>query len=247
MGSLADETYDTIRAKILDHEISPGQHVGIDELARQLAVSQTPIREALARLESDGLVVKIPLRGYEATDLLSVQQFDELFRFRAVIEPWAASSAARRRADEDAAALRAELARAARIDRSRAGATAEFVEHDSRFHALVARASGNEWVEDSFVRTHCHLHLFRVYTATFGDGAGGRGEVGGPGGGSFVRSMFAEYYETGSTPLALAEHRQIVAAIDESDHDRAHRLMLHHIESSRQRFIPALEALQQTP
>ena len=75
MGSLADETYDAIKAKILDHGIAPGEHVGIDELARELAVSQTPIREALARLESDGLVIKIPLRGYEATDLLSVQPF----------------------------------------------------------------------------------------------------------------------------------------------------------------------------
>ena len=38
----------------------------------------------------------------------------------------------------------------------------------------MARASGNTWVEESFVRTHCHLHLFRVYTATFGaESAGG--------------------------------------------------------------------------
>jgi len=234
MGSLADETYDAIRAKILDHEISPGQHVGIDELARELGVSQTPIREALARLESDGLVIKIPLRGYEATDLLSVQQFDQLFQFRAVIEPWAASAAAVRRADDELGALHAELARADAIQRSSARATADFVEHDSRFHALVARASGNGWVEESFVRTHCHLHLFRVYTATFGSESAG---------GSFVRSMFAEYYQNGSTPLALAEHRQIVSAIAAGSDDRAGELMLHHIESSRQRFIPALEAL----
>lgn len=237
MGSLADETYDAIRAKILDHEISPGEHVGIDELARELAVSQTPIREALARLESDGLVIKIPLRGYEATDLLSVGQFDQLFRFRAVIEPWAASAASHRRAHDDLEDLEAELLRAELIDRSSATATADFVEHDSRFHALVARASGNGWVEESFVRTHCHLHLFRVYTATFGSESTG---------GSFVRSMFAEYYQNGATPLALAEHRQIVSAIAAGSDDRAGELMLGHIESSRQRFIPALQALSST-
>src|ERR1700710_1115494 len=98
---LADGTYDAIKAMILDHEISPGEHVGIDELARDLSVSQTPVREALARLESDGLVIKIPLRGYEATDLLSVQQFDELFQFRSLIEPWAASEASRRSTRRD--------------------------------------------------------------------------------------------------------------------------------------------------
>jgi len=237
MGSLADETYDAIRARILDHEISPGEHVGIDELARELAVSQTPIREALARLESDGLVIKIPLRGYEATDLLSVGQFDQLFRFRAVIEPWAASAAAHRGAGDDLEALQEELLRAELIDRSSGTATADFVEHDSRFHALVARASGNGWVEESFVRTHCHLHLFRVYTATFGSESTD---------GSFVRSLFAEYYENGATPLALAEHRQIVSAIAAGSDDRAGELMLNHIESSRQRFIPALEALSST-
>ena len=83
---LADGTYDAIKAMILDHEISPGEHVGIDELARDLSVSQTPVREALARLEADGLVTKIPLRGYEATDLLSVQEVDELFQFRSLID-----------------------------------------------------------------------------------------------------------------------------------------------------------------
>jgi len=237
MGSLADETYDTITAKILDHEISPGEHVGIDELARELSVSQTPIREALARLESDGLVVKIPLRGYEATDLLSVQQFDQLFQFRSVIEPWAASAAAMRRAPADLAALEAELDRAEHIDRAGSAAYPDYVEHDSRFHALVARASGNSWAEESFVRTHCHLHLLRVYRATVGaEGAEG----------AFVRTMFAEYYQSGTTPLAVTEHRQIVSAISDGAGVSAGELMLHHIETSRQRYFPAVEALNST-
>jgi len=237
MASLADETYDTIKAKILDHGISPGEHVGIDELARELSVSQTPIREALARLEADGLVVKTPLRGYEATDLLSVQQFDQLFQFRSVIEPWAAATASRRGVRDDLEALQAELDRAERIERSTASTYADFVEHDSRFHALVARASGNSWVEESFVKTHCHLHLFRVYTATLS--AQGVDGV-------FVRNMFAEYYQSSATPLALAEHRRIVSAIAAGSDDSAAELMRRHIESSRQRFIPALEALSAT-
>jgi DNA-binding GntR family transcriptional regulator len=237
MRSLADETYETITAKILDHEIAPGEHVGIDELARELSVSQTPIREALARLESDGLVVKIPLRGYEATDLLSVQQFDQLFQFRSVIEPWAASAAARRRAPGDLAELEAELDRAERIDRSGGTAYSDLVEHDSRLHTLVARASGNSWAEEAFVRTHCHLHLLRVYRATVGvQGAEG----------AFVRTMFAEYYQSGATPLAVAEHRGIVSAIAEGDEHAAGELMRHHIETSRQRYFPAVAALNST-
>jgi len=235
---LADGTYDAIKAMILDHEISPGEHVGIDELSRDLSVSQTPIREALARLESDGLVIKIPLRGYQATDLLSVQQFDELFQFRALIEPWAASEAARRGTRRDLEALEAELERAEHISRSGASSTyANFVEHDTRLHALVAHASGNGFVEEAFSRTRCHMHLFRVYKASVNI------EADEERGTDFVQNMFAEYYQKGQRPLALSEHEEIVGAIAGGSGDRAGALMLHHIESSRRRFIAAVEAL----
>lgn len=235
---LADGTYDAIRAMILDHEISPGEHVGIDELARDLLVSQTPVREALARLEADGLVSKIPLRGYEATDLLTVQQFDDLFQFRGLIEPWAASEASRRRTRREIEALEAELARAESISRTGvAFAYPEFIEHDTRFHSLVARASGSHYVEDAFIRTHCHMHLFRLYKATLNI------EENAPSAGKFVQDMFEEYYDGAKRPLALSEHVEIAGAIAEGNGVAAGELMLRHIESSRQRFIPAVEAL----
>lgn len=235
---LADGTYDAIKAMILDHEISPGEHVGIDELSRDLSVSQTPIREALARLESDGLVIKIPLRGYQATDLLTVQQFDELFQFRGLIEPWAASEAARRSTRRNIEALEAELDRADRISQSGSSSTyADFVEHDTRLHALVAHASGNTFVEEAFIRTRCHMHLFRVYKASVSIEGDEEPKA------DFVHNMFAEYYQSGHRPLALLEHEKIVGAIAGGDGDGARALMLQHIESSRRRFIAAVEAL----
>ena len=235
---LADGAYDAVRAMILDHQISPGEHVGIDELARSLSISQTPMREALARLEADGLVTKIPLRGYEATDLLSVQQFDDLFQFRALIEPWAATEASRRSTRRQNEALAAELDRAESISVSGVDSTyPDFIEHDTRFHALVARASGSRYVEDAFIRTHCHMHLFRVYKATLNI------ETNAPSEGKFVQNMFKEYYRDGKRPLALSEHVEIAAAIAGGNGVAAGELMLRHIESSRQRFIPAVEAL----
>lgn len=241
---LADGTYDSIKAMILAHEISPGDHVGIDELARELAVSQTPVREALARLEADGLVTKIPLRGYEATALLSVQQFDDLFQFRGVIEPWAAAEASRRSTRRDVDALDAELERAEGIPRSGVASTyPAFVEHDTRFHALVARASENSFVEDAFIRTHCHMHLLRVYMATVSIQEQRTNDRGTAQEGDFVQDMFAEYYQRGKRPLALSEHVEIARAIAGHDARAASELMLNHIESSRQRFIPAVEAL----
>ncbi|WP_309619546.1 GntR family transcriptional regulator [Salinibacterium sp.] len=235
---LADGTYDLIKAMILEHDIAPGEHLGIDELARDLSVSQTPVRESLARLEADGLVTKIPLRGYETTRLLSVQQFDDLFQFRGVIEPWAAAEASRRSTRREIEALEAELERAEHISRTGTSSTyTEFVEHDTRFHTLVARASGNPLVEEAFIRTRCHMHLFRVHKASFSNAESGSGE------GEFVQDMFQEYYRDGERPLALNEHIEITVAIRGGDGNSASELMRSHIDSSRRRFIPAIEAL----
>lgn len=239
---LADGTYDAIQAMIRDHHIAPGEHVGIDELSRSLSVSQTPVREALARLESDGLVTKIPLRGYQATELLSPTQFDELFQFRALIEPWAAGEAARRSTRRDIDALRSELERAERLQVSRETSTyPEFTDHDTRLHTLIARASGNAFVEAAFVRTHCHLHLVRLYRASVAMGEQESTEN--TSDASFVGSLFSEYYGGGRRPLAVVEHAEIVAAIAAGAGESAAELMLQHIESSRQRFAPAVEAL----
>src|SRR6266446_3726174 len=63
---LAGEVYEYIKTQLMDQQIQPGVRINIDKLARQLQISQTPIREALARLEAEGLVTKEPLRGYSS-------------------------------------------------------------------------------------------------------------------------------------------------------------------------------------
>ena len=75
---LSDETYETIRNLIIDHEIPAGAKVNIEALSAQLNVSATPVREALARLESDGLIIKVALKGYTTTNLLTVKELTDL-------------------------------------------------------------------------------------------------------------------------------------------------------------------------
>ena len=93
---LTDGVHEAIKALIMDQTIEPGARVSIDGLARRLGVSPTPVREALARLESAELVVKEPLRGYRTTPLLNRAELDDLYQFRLLIEPWAAARAAER-------------------------------------------------------------------------------------------------------------------------------------------------------
>ena len=237
---LSDETYSRIREMVLNHTIAPGERISIDGLARELDVSQTPVREALARLESETLVVKEPLRGYAATELLTIDQLKDLFEFRGVIEPWAAARAASNINDEGRQRLRDEL---------ESGQTAEGLdvddayqamsEHDARFHTLIADLSGSQFVKDAYVRTHCHLHLFRLYTVlkTWMNEAREGAEV--------VSGLFELYYQPKSGFLAFQEHQQIAEAVMAGDEVAASQLMLAHIENSLARFAPTMTAIQQ--
>ncbi len=235
---LSDETHDAIRAMLLNHTIAPGEHINIDALSRELEVSQTPVREALARLESDDLVVKQPLRGYTATELLTVTQLDDLFQFRLLIEPWSAEKAAARFDFNGHQELRAELERGAAVGNlDMARAYAAMSEHDARFHELIARLSGSEFVRDAFVRTHCHLHLFRLYQA-------GQAQQEAAGEDSaFVDTLFSLYYQPTTGFLAFREHEAIAQAVLSGDTESARIRMHDHIQSSRERFAPAMTAL----
>ena len=161
---LTDGTYETVKALVMDHLVPPDTRVNIYKLARDLHVSQTPVREALARLESDGLVLKEPLRGYRTTRLLTTREFDELFEMRRLIEPWAAEVATRNVTAKGRKNLRAEMSRS-----GDAPATNDYqaykslAEHDARFHGLIFELAGNAAIREMWTRTHCHLHLFRLY------------------------------------------------------------------------------------
>ncbi len=234
---LSDEIYDMIKTMIFDHEIAPGARVNIDALALQLEVSQTPVREALARLESDGLIEKEPLKGYRATQLFSVKQLNDLFQFRLLIEPWAAEQAARLIDNTGKTALKAEMQSAktaikfAGVDQIQA-----LSEHDSRFHTLVASISGNQTVAEFYERTHCHLHLFRLYMASKLHRIDPEART------EFVQDLFEQYYQSSSGQVAIKEHDAIAKAILDQNGKAAKAAMHAHIESSLKRFSPAAVA-----
>ena len=92
---LAEEAYDAIFARLMALRITPGSRITVDNLARELNVSQTPIREALGRLEGEGLVIKTHLIGYSAAQQISRHRFDELYDLRLLLEPEAAARAGR--------------------------------------------------------------------------------------------------------------------------------------------------------
>lgn len=90
--SLSDRLTDVVRDFILSGAISPTVPIRQDALAARLKVSKIPLREALARLEQDGLVVSHPNRGYFVTPL-SAAEAEEVYALRLKIEPEAAAYA----------------------------------------------------------------------------------------------------------------------------------------------------------
>lgn len=210
---LADSVYEAVKALVMDDVLAPGQRVSIDRLARELLVSPTPLREALARLESDGLVRKEPMRGYSVTPTLTAREFDELYEFRLLIEPWAARYAAERASRQHRQAIRAELDRFPAVGPDSSTGYASYralADHDSRLHALVMAAAGNTAVARAYERTRCHLHLFRFH------------------------------YRPDVTQQTLDEHRNIVTAVVGEQADAAKVAMTEHILRSRERLREAV-------
>ncbi|TIV72373.1 MAG: GntR family transcriptional regulator, partial [Mesorhizobium sp.] len=92
-NSLAGDVYEAIFAQLMSLKIPPGSRITVDNLVREFDVSHTPIREALGRLEGEGLVVKTHLIGYRAAPQITRRRFDELYELRLLLEPAAAAKA----------------------------------------------------------------------------------------------------------------------------------------------------------
>jgi len=155
-----EEVFDIIRSDIISLRIPPDTRISIDSLARELGVSQTPIREALSMLEAIGLVTRQHYVGYCCAPQLTRRQLDELYEVRLLIEPYAAKCAAERMGDADLAQLRT-LAEGMDPGVTRTSYD-KFAEQDSQLHDMIAQGSGNSIIQESLARLHTHFHIFRL-------------------------------------------------------------------------------------
>jgi DNA-binding GntR family transcriptional regulator len=207
---LGEEVYQAIFARLMALKVPPGARITVDGLAREFNVSQTPVREALSRLESEGLVIKTHLVGYSAAPQISHRSFTELYELRLLLEPDAARKAAATMTD---AALQ-ELTEAARM-MSRAGGADErarysqFAREDAAFHDRILAVAGNEMIRETLAHQHTHFHIFRLM------------------------------FHSRVTEEALDEHAAILAAFARRDPDEAAQAMRTHIEQWGGRPLPA--------
>jgi GntR family transcriptional regulator, vanillate catabolism transcriptional regulator len=142
--SLADRAREAIRTAILDDSLHPGERLTIEQLAADLGVSRTPVREALKALEGDGLVRLIPHRGV-IIEPLAREEIHHRYAIRAMLEGYAAELACRADAPGIAALLEtncAELARvAAERRRDKGDQTRRLSELNQDFHRVIREGS----------------------------------------------------------------------------------------------------------
>ena len=149
-----------IREAIVDGRLEPGRPLKEEELARELGISRTPVREALRVLQTEGLVTSTPnrsavVRSHDADELA------QMYELRALLEGYAARCAAPRISEEGLERLRESCARFASLVHD--DDLSELVKENVNFHQIVLEAAGNPRLS-GMVRSVIELPLvYRSY------------------------------------------------------------------------------------
>ncbi len=144
-ATVADVTTDQLRRLIISGELADGAPLRQDALAEELGVSRIPIREALSRLEGEGLAASSPHKGYVVT-ALSRDEISELFELRALLEPELIRAAIPKMTTADLEQAEAVLA-SYNVDIDNADIPS-WGEHNTRFHmALYSPSQRRKTIE----------------------------------------------------------------------------------------------------
>jgi len=205
LARAVDKAYQTVRERIVRGVYPPASRITEQEIAAAAGVSRTPVREALRRLEAEGLVEFVPNQGAIVTDWNEADR-DDVFELRALLEAYGAARAAHRITPEGIAEL-AALAR-------------------EQYEESARRADGYlERIGDLNARFHRQLHAFagsaRLTTAL-------ASLIEAP---LMMRTF--EKYETEDLIRSASHHLEIVRALEARDGEWAASVMRSHILSAR--------------
>ncbi|MCU6479853.1 DNA-binding GntR family transcriptional regulator [Arthrobacter silviterrae] len=156
-----DRAYEFLRDHILTDPNMQGTFLNEQELAAQIGVSRTPVREALLLLVADGLVELIPKRG-ALIPTISGRQISELFELRNVLEKYAAGAAIGAGRVPLAEMAETLSQQAALVDSLEPDAATEFIRLDQHFHQLLIDAVGNELMSQTYSKLRARQVLIGV-------------------------------------------------------------------------------------
>lgn len=137
---LRDVVFNTLRQAILRGELAPGERLMEIQLADRLGVSRTPIREAIRKLELEGLVLMIPRKGAEVARI-SAKSLRDVLEVRRSLEELASELACQRMSEEQIQEL--EDAKRAFDQAVEEGDIMKIAETDEKFHDVIFNGTGN--------------------------------------------------------------------------------------------------------
>lgn len=169
--SLTDIAQDAVTEAIFNRRIEPGARLRIEALATELAMSSTPVREALARTTAAGLTRLDANRGYTVAPLLDGDSFHLLFAARHTIEAGAVrgnqpqpAAWVRNVANADVRKLRSVVTKMARVEHgANYAGYSRFSRLDHSLHLALIELAGNPFLVNAWQGLHFHLHMSRLY------------------------------------------------------------------------------------
>jgi DNA-binding GntR family transcriptional regulator len=161
---LSEKAYRLIKKKVVTLELPPSTVIDEQALMRELDLGRTPIREALQRLDSEGLVNIVPRRGTFVNDI-SITDLQKIFELRTALEGFCARLAARRITEDQIERMESVLRD---IEEVHNGDPRALMRIDKRFHGLLYAAADNEFLAETLDRLYdlslrlWHLVLTRL-------------------------------------------------------------------------------------
>jgi DNA-binding GntR family transcriptional regulator len=215
--SLVDIAYQSLVEAIVNQVFAPGTQINIDMLARELNMSNTPMREALMRMTGEGFIEQRANKGFVVTNFLNQEQLRNLFTVRHLLETHALSTGKITAKDIE------ELDHLAQQMKTAGDGLVyqdfkDFLQQDHLLHRKIVSLSENEFLVNSWENLNVHLHLSRLYTGI----------------GLFDRNN------------STVEHLDIVRALQANDPEQAVSLLSKHIRDVETRLVAFLTSLDKS-
>ncbi|MBV7504372.1 GntR family transcriptional regulator [Bacillus sp. sid0103] len=207
---LANKVYNRLKIAITTQIIKPGERIDINGLAQQWEVSRTPIKDAIARLSNEGLIIVKPKIGTYVTQFSNIDML-ELIQIRLLIEGGVARDIIEHVTDEKLAELEMNLSlmeeELAKDERDHDFFT--FNDLDANFHELLVEISGNSQLLKIYRSLNFHTQVARFYF-----------------------NRYSERFE-----MNREDHKNIVDSIKNKDVERLEMVMKKHILSGKDKLL----------
>lgn len=206
---LAERVYDILRSQIFSRQLLAGSKLNVGQIARDLDVSATPVREAVNRLVAERVAVYETFQGYALAPSLNSEELAQVIPLRELLEVYAAREGAPKITDDDLRAMTACVDEMKALARQTGyAAFKHFDERDNDFHDMIIRSAGNVYLVNSYSSISMKIRMARVFYAQGGT----------------------------DTTAVVAEHRAILNAYKRRDGARASALLSAHLDSARARL-----------